>query len=63
MYNVKRWSSLEDEILVTGFQQNRQVGEIASRLGRRDGDVSERAVELGLRIPPTQSDAGLALAA
>jgi hypothetical protein len=50
MLKMKRWSSLEDEILVNSLRQRRQVSEVALKLGRRDSDVLDRAKELGVTI-------------
>ena len=56
MQNAKRWSSLEDEILLAGFRENRELRDIAARLGRREGAVLERAQDLGLGNAQPQPD-------
>lgn len=65
MSKATRWSSFEDEILLTGLREKRPLRDIASRLGRREIAVTERALALGLAdaLPPPQPYEAYPLAA
>lgn len=52
---MRRWSSVEDQIVLNGIQAQKALEQIAASLGRKPAAVEQRVIDMGLSLPIQQA--------